>query len=517
MKALISVYDKTGILEFAQALHRAGMDLVSTGGTQRMLSQDGGLPVQQVSDLTGSPEILEGRVKTLHPRIHGALLARRDSPEHMEELGRQGIQPIDVVVVNLYPFVDTISRPGVTLGDALENIDIGGPTMLRAAAKNFPSVTVVVDPADYAWVADRLVDSGLTMEDRRCLAHKAFQHVSRYDTAVAGYLGQEPSGGAGGGDSEGLPEQLNLDYRRSRQLRYGENPHQNAGLYVSPKGGAGGIANAEQLHGKELSFNNLLDADACWRAVSDFGEPTVSVVKHTNTCGLASHPDQVEAYGRAYAGDPVSAFGGIVGFNRTVTAEVAREMGKIFYEVVVAPGYEPEALEQLKKKRNLRILQVPPSGEADDPYDFRPLSGGLLLQSRDVLPEDHASWKTVTKQTPTPAQLEDLAFAWKAAKHIKSNAIVLVKDKALIGMGAGQPNRVNSVHLALRAAGDNAGGSVLASDAFFPFPDNIDLAADGGISAIAQPGGSIRDTEVIEAANKHHIAMVFTDVRHFKH
>ena len=517
MKALISVYDKTGILEFAQALHRAGADLVSTGGTQRILSQDGGLPVQQVSDLTGSPEILEGRVKTLHPRIHGALLARRDSTAHMEELGRQGIQPIDVVVVNLYPFVDTISKPGVTLADALENIDIGGPTMLRAAAKNFPSVTVVVDPADYTWVADRLADSGLTMEDRRCLAHKAFQHVSLYDTAVAGYLGQETSVGAPERNGEGLPEQLNLDYRRLRQLRYGENPHQDAGLYVSPKDAAGGIANAQQLHGKELSFNNLLDADACWRAVSDFADPAVAVVKHTNTCGLASHPDQNEAYGRAYVGDPVSAFGGIVGFNRTLTAKTAREMGKIFYEVVVAPGYEPEALEELKKKKNLRILQVPPSGEADDLYDFRPLSGGLLVQSRDVLAEDSASWKTVTEQTPTPPQLEDLAFAWKAAKHIKSNAIVLVKDKALIGMGAGQPNRVNSVHLALRAAGERASGSVLASDAFFPFPDNIDLAAEGGIAAIAQPGGSIRDAEVIEAANKHHIAMVFTDVRHFKH
>ena len=517
MKALISVYDKTGVLEFAQALHRAGVGLVSTGGTQRILSQDGGLPVQQVSDLTGSPEILGGRVKTLHPRIHGALLARRDSPEHMEELDGQGIQPIDMVVVNLYPFVDTVSRPGVTLEDALENIDIGGPTMLRAAAKNFPSVTVVVDPADYAWVADSVSNGGLTMEDRRSLAHKAFQHVSMYDTAVAGYLGGNTDDEAGESVGEGLPEELNLGYQQLRQLRYGENPHQAAGLYVSPGAAAGGIANAVQLHGKELSFNNLLDADACWRAVSDFKETTVAVVKHTNPCGLASHPDQVEAYSRAYSGDPVSAFGGIVGFNRTVTGAAARAIGKIFYEVVVAPGYEPEALEELKKKRNLRILEVPPSRDADDPYDFRPLSGGLLVQFRDALAEDPASWKTVTEQTPTPEQMEDLAFAWKAAKHIKSNAVVLVKDRALIGMGAGQPNRVNSVHLALRSAGESAGGSVLASDAFFPFPDNIELAADGGIAAIAQPGGSIRDAEVIEAANKQHVAMVFTGVRHFKH
>ena len=517
MKALISVFDKTGILEFARALHQAGVGLVSTGGTHRTLSQDGGLPVQQVSELTGSPEILEGRVKTLHPRIHGGLLARRDSPDHMEELKIQGIEPIDLVVVNLYPFVETVSNPSVTLEEALENIDIGGPTMLRAAAKNFPDVTVVVDPNDYPWVLERMSNSGLSVEDRRHLAHKAFSHVSTYDAAVAQYLCREPDDVADSGSNDSTPQELTLSFRRQQELRYGENPHQSAGLYVRATGTAGGIANATQLHGKELSYNNLLDADVAWRAVSDFQESAAVVIKHTNPCGLACHTDQAEAYRRAHSGDPVSAFGGIVGFNRPLSAAAAQKMGGVFYEVVVAPSYEPEALEVLTKKRNLRILAVPPSEEGDDPYDLRPLSGGLLVQSRDVIEEDPASWRAVTERQPTPEELEDLAFAWRAGKHIKSNAIVLAKNRTLLGMGAGQPNRVNSVHLALRAAGENAGGSVLASDAFFPFPDNIELAAEGAITAIVQPGGSIRDEEVIQAADKHQIAMVFTGVRHFKH
>ena len=512
MKALISVYDKTGIVEFARLLHQAGVDLVSTGGTHRTLSQEAGLPVQQVSDLTGFPEILDGRVKTLHPRIHGGLLARRDSPEHMEELGRQGIDTIDMVVVNLYPFVDTISRPGVTLDDALENIDIGGPTLLRAGAKNFPSVAVIVDPADYEWVAERVSSSGLSAEERRHLAYKAFHHVSRYDTAVAEYLYQDGKEGP-----PGLPQEMTLSYRRLQELRYGENPHQSAGLYVPSSRGSGGVARASQLHGREISFNNLMDADAAWRIVSDFDETAVVVIKHTNPCGLACHPDQAEAYRRAYSGDTVSAFGGIVGFNRTVTAETAREMSDVFYEVVVAPGYEPDALESLQKRRNLRVLAVPPLEGDETGYDLRPLSGGLLVQTRDAIAEDPPSWKTVTERAPTQEQLADLAFAWKAAKHVKSNAIVLARDNTLLGMGAGQPNRVTSVHLALRIAGDRSKGSVMASDAFFPFPDNIALAAEGGVVAIAQPGGSIRDEEVIAAANEFHIAMAFTAVRHFKH
>ena len=510
MKALISVYDKTGVIEFARAISGAGFELVSTGGTHRTLSQEGGLPVRQVADVTGSPEILEGRVKTLHPVIHAGILARREAADHVAELAEHGIETIDLVAVNLYPFVSTIRNPDVTLDDALENIDIGGPTMLRAAAKNFPSVVVVVDPADYSWVAERLMEGGLSMEERRGLAAKAFLHVSQYDTAVTGYLGSSRQG------DDSLPDTLELSFTKVAGLRYGENPHQQGALYVPVGQPTGGIARAEQLHGRELSFNNLMDADAAWRVVCDFDQPTVAVIKHTNPCGLASHQDQAEAYRRAYEGDPVSAFGGIVGFNRTVTAEAAEAMGPVFYEVVVAPGYAPDALEILQRKRNLRILQVR-QGTEDQPYDVRPLTGGLLVQTPDTLAEDPAEWKTVTERAPTAAELEDLDFAWTAAKHIKSNAIVFAKDRTLVGMGAGQPNRVVSVHLSGRAAGEKSKGSVLASDAFFPFPDNIELAADAGVTAIVQPGGSIRDDEVIEAANKHGLAMVFTGVRHFRH
>ena len=521
MKSLISVYDKTGIVEFARKLHQAGAEIISTGGTYRSLSEEGGLPVRQVSDLTGFPEILDGRVKTLHPRIHGGLLARRDDADHVEELARQGIDTIDMVVVNLYPFLETISRSGVTLDDALENIDIGGPTLLRAGSKNFPFVTVVVDPADYDWVADRTGSKGLSLDERRYLAHKAFRHVSQYDTTIAQYLDEsqymdQSKNGSGKDAGDGaLPEALALTYRQAQELRYGENPHQRAALYLPSVGQAGGVSTATQLHGKEISFNNLLDAEAAWRTASDFGEPAVVVIKHTNPCGLACHSDQAEAYRRAYAGDPVSAFGGIVGFNRTVTVAAAEEMSSIFYEVVVAPDYEPGALEILSSKRNLRLLAV--SGSEGAPYDVRTLGAGLLVQTPDALAEDPSSWKTATERVPTKEEITDLAFAWRAAKHIKSNAIVLAKDRALLGMGAGQPNRVTSVHLALRAAGERSVDSVLASDAFFPFPDNIETAAEGGVTAIAQPGGSIRDDEVIAAANERGLAMVFTGVRHFRH
>ncbi|MCE2403820.1 MAG: bifunctional phosphoribosylaminoimidazolecarboxamide formyltransferase/IMP cyclohydrolase [Dehalococcoidia bacterium] len=512
MKAVLSVYDKTGLVELARKLHAAGVALVSTGGTHRSLSQEGGISVQQVSDLTGFPEILDGRVKTLHPAIHGGLLARRDDPGHMEEMARQGLETIDLVVVNLYPFVETVSKPGVTLEDALENIDIGGPTLLRAAAKNFPFVTVVVDPSDYGWVAEGIAGAGLSQEERRGLARKAFEHVSRYDTAVARYLSEDGRKET----PDGPPEELVLSYRRRRQLRYGENPHQAGALYV-PAEGNGGIAHAEQLHGRELSFNNLMDADAAWRAVRDYTDTAVAIIKHANACGLACHCDQAEAYRRAYSGDTVSAFGGIVGFNGTVTEETARQMSGVFYEVVVAPDYEPAALEVLKKKRNLRVLAVPPSPGDDGRFDLRPVTGGLLVQSPDVLSEDASAWRCVTARKPSPEHLADLSFAWTAVKHIRSNAIVVAKDRTLLGMGAGQPNRVTSVRLALDLAGDAARGGVLASDAFFPFPDNVEMAAASGIATIAQPGGSIRDEEVIKAADDAGIAMVFTGVRHFKH
>ena len=512
MKALLSVFDKTGIEDFGERLTGAGYELISTGGTHRSLSE-AGVAVRQVSDVTGSPEILEGRVKTLHPVIHGGLLARRDSVEHMAELDQQGIGAIDVVAVNLYPFVETVSKPGVALDDALENIDIGGPTMLRAAAKNFPSVAVVVDPADYGWVADALAGDGLNLEERRRLATKAFQHVAVYDAAVAEYLAADPAA------EEEMPQQVTIGLTRVSSLRYGENPHQRGALYVPASGGAGGLARAKQLHGRELSFNNLMDADAAWRTVSDYDEPAACVIKHANPCGLASRDDLAEAYQLAYEGDPVSAFGGIVGFNRTVTAEAADAMGPVFYEVVVAPGYDGDALEILQRKRNLRILSVDAtvaSGGSTD-YDVRPLSGGMLVQTPDAISEDPQAWNVATEREPTAAELADLAFAWKAVKHIKSNAIAFVKDRTLVGMGAGQPNRVVSVHLSQRAAGEQAPGCVLASDAFFPFPDNIELAAEAGITAIVQPGGSIRDDEVIAAANAAGIAMVFTGVRHFRH
>ena len=506
MKALFSTYDRTGIVDFARALHGCGFEIVSTGGTGGVLA-DAGLPVTQVSDLTGSPEILDGRVKTLHPVVHGGILARRDVPGHLAELDRHGIGTIDLVAVNLYPFVATVTRPDVTLEDALENIDIGGPTMLRAAAKNFPHVIVVVDPGDYGWIAERMTGgAALSHEERRGLARKAFQHVAAYDTAVSRYL-------AGGGSL--FSGELTAGYTKLTDLRYGENPHQSAALYADPLR-TGGVANAKQLHGRELSYNNILDADAAWRTVSDFEEQAVTVVKHTNPCGLAVHADQPTAYRRAFEGDSVSAFGGIVGLNRTVTAATAEAMHGVFYDVIIAPSYEPDALELLGRRRNLRILEAAPAGGPEEP-DVRPVSGGALFQAADSIDEDPAAWKTVTERRPAPSELDDMAFAWKAAKHVKSNAIVLARDSTMVGMGAGQPNRVTSVHLAFRTAGDRAPGSALASDAFFPFPDSIDLAAEGGVAAIVQPGGSIRDDEVIAAADRRGMTMVFTGARHFRH
>ena len=507
MKALLSVYDKTGVVEFARSLGRLGVELVSTGGTHNTLA-DAGLNVQQVSDLTGFPEILDGRVKTLHPRIYGGILARRGNADHISQLAQHQIEPIDLVVGNLYPFKETISRPGVTLEEALENIDIGGPTMIRAAAKNFEDVIVVVDPGDYFWIAERIKEGDLTLEERQRLAQKAFQHVALYDTTIAQYLR---------GEGDEFQDEITLGYTKLYGLRYGENPHQMGAFYAQVPS-AEGIASARQLHGKELSFNNILDADAAWRAASDFSEPAVAVIKHTNPCGLAVHQDLAEAYRRAFEGDPVSAYGGIVAFNRRVTGEAAEAMRRIFYEVVVAPGYEAETLEILTKKRDLRILEIGASEDGQRrSLDIRRVTGGILLQSYDAIEEDPASWKTATQRQPTSEEMEDLAFAWKTVKHIKSNAIVLVKGKAIVGMGAGQPNRVTSVHLALRAAGEKSAGTVLASDAFFPFPDGVELAAQGGVTAIIQPGGSIRDQEVIDAANQANMAMTFTSVRHFRH
>ena len=514
MRAIVSVSDKTGVTDFAKGLSQLGFEVFSTGGTKKALVE-AGVPVRGVSEITGFPEILNGRVKTMHPMVHGGILARRDLPAHLEELAKNNIETIDLVAVNLYPFVQTVAKEGVTLEEALENIDIGGPTMIRAAAKNFPGVIVVVDPADYPAVLEKLKKGGIDSVERKRLAQKAFQHVAIYDTAISQYLRQ---------DVEGLPEEMTIALKKRYRLRYGENPHQQASFYCEVTVGERkptGITWAEQLGGKELSFNNILDADAAWRVVTDFAAPTVDVIKHTNPCGLASHEDITEAYRRAFSGDPVAAFGGIVASNRKVTLAMAEAMTSVFYEIVIASDYEPAALEVLKRKKNLRILvaELPPGcGKAEPGYlDFRRVKGGFLVQTSDSLPEDSVNLKTVTKRAPTQAEMEDLLFAWRAVKHVKSNAILLVKDKTLLGMGAGQPSRIVSAQIAKEKAGEKARGSVLASDAMFPFPDVVEAAAASGITAIVQPGGSVRDDESIKAADKHKIAMVFTGIRHFLH
>ena len=507
MKALLSASDRTGLIEFAQALHGAGFELVSTGGTGGAIS-GAGLPVQEVAALTGFPEILDGRVKTLHPKVHGGILARRDLDSHAAQLDDHGIDTIDLVAVNLYPFVETVLRKDTTLEDALENIDIGGPTLLRAAAKNFPHVIVAVDPADYGWLAERLADGDpVTLDERRTLAQQAFQHVALYDTAVSHYLR---------GSSDAMPEAVTLGYERTASVRYGENPHQQGAVYADPLA-TGGIVRAEQLLGPELSYNNFLDGEAAWRVVSDFKEPAAVVVKHNNPCGLAVDEDQRAAYRKAYEGDSMSAYGGIVAFNRALTAAAARAMRGVLYHVVIAPDFEPEALEVLKRRKQARVLRVAPASGPAEKLDVRRVSGGALLQAADDILADPSSWVTKSRREPTEDELLDLAFAWRAAAHVKSNSIVLARESALVGMGAGQPNRVTSVHLALRVAGDKAKGSVLASDAFFPFPDGVELAAEGGITAVAQPGGSLRDDDVIEAADRLGLAMVFTGSRHFRH
>jgi len=514
MRAIISVSDKTGVVEFARGLSKLGYEIFSTGNTKKAINE-GGVAVKSVSDITGFPEILDGRVKTLHPMVHGGILARRDLPAHMEELAEKKIEKIDLVAVNLYPFVQTVSKEGVTLEDALENIDIGGPTMIRASAKNFPAVIIVVDPADYPVILEKLKKGDLPLEERKRLAQKAFQHTAIYDTAIAQYLRQ---------GEEGLPEEMTVAMRKRYGLRYGENPHQTAAFYAELTAGTRqntGITWAEQLHGKELSFNNILDADAAWGAAVDFAAPTVSVIKHTNPCGLASHEDIAEAYRRAFSGDEVAAYGGIVASNRKVTVAMAEAMRPVFYEIVIAPEYESEALELLKRKKDLRILvaELPPGyGKEECGYtDYRRVKGGFLVQGSDSLPEKQVNMKTVTKRAPTAKEKEDLLFAWRAAKHVKSNAIMLIKDKTVTGMGAGQPSRIISARIAGEKAGDKAKGSVLASDAMFPFADVVEHAARIGVTAIIQPGGSIRDQESIDAADKYNIAMVLTGVRHFRH
>jgi phosphoribosylaminoimidazolecarboxamide formyltransferase / IMP cyclohydrolase len=514
LRALLSAYDRTGLVDFAKKLAGAGFELISTGGTANEL-KNAGLDITEVASVTGAPEILDGRVKTLHPRIHGGLLGKRNNPAHVAEMKEQGIEGIDVVVNNLYPFQQTIAKPDVTLDDALENIDIGGPAMTRAAAKNFPDVVIIVDPSDYDAIGDMLANGGVSMDQRRRLASKAFQHVAGYDTLISAYL-REPD--TQGEDKTALfPEEITFGWNRVAIPRYGENPHQAGGIYATP-GETGGIVNAKKLHGIDMSYLNYFDADAAWVSANSYqslGLHCVSVVKHANPCGLAVDESQAEAYRKAYAGDTISAFGGIVGFNTVVTAETALAMKGVLYDNIVAPGYEPEALEILSKRKRTRVLQVEPS--ATPPLFVRNVTGGALLQQPDDIVEVASSWKVVTKKQPTEQQLNDMAFAWKACQLVHSNAIVFAKDSMLRGMGAGQPNRAISVYLAGRAAGDQAQGCVMASDAFFPFPDGIENAAEAGAVAVVQPGGSIKDQEVIDAADRLGLVMLFTGTRHFYH
>ena len=517
MRALLAPYDKTGLIELATGLLDLGWELIATGGTEKAL-REAKLAVVSVSEVTGSPEMLGGRVKTLHPAIHGGLLARRSEPDHMRELAELGFAGIDLVANNLYPFEATIAKDDASLTDALENIDIGGPTMLRAAAKNFPDVIVLSDPADYEESLAALRDGGVSLEARQDLAAKAFQHVALYDTMVSRYLR-----GKADPDAES-PKELTVGLRKRAGLHYGENPHQRAVLYEEAGLPELGIVHAKQLHGAPISFNNVLDADAAWRTVSDFDEPTIAVIKHTNPCGLASHEELPTAYDRALGGDPISAFGGIVASNRPIDGYLARAMRasvspssgqRMRYDIIVAPGYSERALEALTRWREVRILEVP-VGDGN-PYDLRRVSGGYLLQEPDRKPDDTLELKVVSKREPSQEELADLKFAWRACKHIKSNAIVLAKDNTLLGMGAGQPNRVTSVRLAVERAGERARGSVLASDAFFPFFDGLAAAAAAGVTACIEPGGSVRDEDVIALADAAGMALVFSGERHFRH
>jgi phosphoribosylaminoimidazolecarboxamide formyltransferase/IMP cyclohydrolase len=512
MRALLSVYDKSNIVELARGLIDLGYEIVSTGGTLRAV-EAAGVPVLAVAEVTGSPEILDGRVKTLHPAIHGGLLARRDDPAHLASLAAHDIAPIDLVAVNLYPFAQTIAAPDVTLTDALEQIDIGGPTMIRAAAKNFPDVIVLTNPADYRPVLDALRTATVTLTDRRRLAARAFAHVAAYDAVVADYLRDDE-----------FPIELAVAGDKVQDLRYGENPQQRAAAYRRRVAGVPrlprlGVLDAVQLAGKELSFNNLLDADAAWSAATAFPEPTVAIVKHAIPCGLAGRDALAEAFSAALEGDPVSAFGGIVAANRQIDGETARQLAEVFFEVVIAPGFDDEARDALVRRKQLRLLDMPApeSDSGPPPWDLRLIGGGFLVQDADDAADDPAGWRVVTQAQPDAAAWNDLRFAWRAVRFVKSNAIVLARDRALVGVGSGQPNRLVSVRLATAAAGDRAQGAALASDAFFPFADGVEAALAAGVTAIIQPGGSVRDAEVIAAADAAGVSMVFTGIRHFRH
>jgi phosphoribosylaminoimidazolecarboxamide formyltransferase / IMP cyclohydrolase len=508
-RALISVSDKNGISDFAKELVSLGFEIISTGGTKKAL-QEQGIPVLGVSEVTGFPEILEGRVKTLNPFIHGGLLAKHDDEQHQKQLEEHSIDPIQIVCVNLYPFQQTIAKPDVTTEDAIENIDIGGPTMLRASAKNHQYVTVVVDPVDYKQVIEELkADGKTTLETRRKLAAKVFRHTAAYDALIAEYMTELAQ--------EETPEKLTVTYELKQSLRYGENPHQKAAFYKKPLGSTFSIANAEQLHGKELSYNNINDADAALQIVKEFSEPAAVAVKHMNPCGIGTGTNSFTAFEKAFAADPVSIFGGIIAFNSEVDAETAGKLYGIFLEIIIAPSFTEEALSILKAKKNLRLLTVPFTFAKKPEMKLTTIEGGLLAQEQDTFTLENATIKVATKRQPTEQEWKALKLGWKVVKHVKSNAIVVTKEDMTIGIGAGQMNRVGAAEIALKQAGEKAAGAALASDAFFPMDDTVEAAAKAGITAIIQPGGSIRDEDSIKKADEYGIAMVFTGVRHFKH
>ncbi|WP_138417836.1 bifunctional phosphoribosylaminoimidazolecarboxamide formyltransferase/IMP cyclohydrolase [Aquibacillus sediminis] len=507
-RALLSVSDKTNLVEFAQGLDKLGYELISTGGTLKKL-QEAGLPALPVSAVTNFEEILDGRVKTLHPFIHAGLLARRDDESHQQQLLDRDISPIDVVVVNLYPFKETIEKQGVTEEDAIENIDIGGPTMLRAASKNFRDVTVVVDPSDYDDVLAQLQSETPSVAYRKQLAAKVFRHTANYDAMIAGYFTEITE--------QQDPETYTVTYEKVQSLRYGENPHQQAAFYKEPTVKGASIANAKQLHGKELSYNNIQDANAALEIVLEYQQPAAIAVKHMNPCGVGIGETISQAYAKAYDADPVSIFGGIVALNRQVDEETANQLKDIFLEIIIAPSFTEKALELLTVKKNIRLLEIPMEETNTNPKKVVSVVGGLLVQDRDQGSVTKEDLTCPTDRQPSEQELEELLFSWKVVKHVKSNAIVVAKGDQTIGVGAGQMNRVGAAKIALEQAGEKAKGAVMASDAFFPMPDTVETAAQAGVTAIIQPGGSKRDQDSIDACNQHGIAMVFTSMRHFKH
>jgi len=514
-RSLISVSNKDGILDFARSLAKLGIEILSTGGTAKLL-RDGGIPAKDVSEFTGFPEMLDGRVKTLHPKVHGGLLGKRGNPEHMKQWKAHGIEPIDLVVVNLYPFEQTVAKPGCTLEDAIENIDIGGPTMLRSAAKDYTDVAVVVSPRDYGRVLEEIQKTGeVSAKTRFELCRTVFLHTARYDSAISAWLDKQVSDD----EKTRFPNILTLQFEKVQNLRYGENPHQQGAFYREFGAKEPCVAHARQLQGKEMSFNNFLDANSALELVKEYSGTAAVIVKHNNPCGVAVAPELVEAYRKARDCDPVSAFGGVIAFNRLVDFETARELTATFVEVVVAPEFAPDALEELKKKKDVRLLDIGPvvAGAAEG-MDLKKIVGGLIYQDRDLgRIADIRKLTVATSRKPTDDEYEALAFAWKVCKHVKSNAIIFTAKDRTLGIGAGQMSRLDSVRIAVMKAQFSLRGSVLASDAFFPFRDGLDEAARAGVTAVIQPGGSVKDEAVIAAANEHGIAMVMTGMRHFRH